>query len=65
MDNYNIRVLEDKIIDDFNASNVSIETKRLIAQNVLNLLTKEADKEICDEIKKKKSEKEPSDIQEV
>lgn len=65
MDNYNIRVLEDKIIDDFNASNVPIETKRLIAQNVLNLLTKEADKEICDEIKKIKSEKIPSDNQEV
>lgn len=63
MENYNIRSLEDKIIDDFNASNVLIETKRLIAQNVLNLLTKQADIAIRDEINKSKQE--TSDIQEV
>jgi len=63
MENYNIRELEDKIIDDFNLSDVPIEAKRLIAQNVLNLLTKQADLTICNEIKKSKSE--PSDNQEV
>lgn len=65
MENYNIRYLEDKIIDDFNLSDVPIEAKRLIAQNVLNLLTKQADKVICDEIKNSKAEKEPADNKEV
>lgn len=63
MENYNIRELEDKIIDDFNLSDVPIEAKRLIAQNVLNLLTKQADTVIRDEINKSKQE--TSDIQEV
>ena len=56
MENYNVRSLEDAIIDTFNASSVSIEVKRLIAQNVLNLLTKQADMVIREEINKSKSE---------
>lgn len=65
MENYNIRSLEDKIIDTFNLSDVPIEAKRLIAQNVLNLLTKQADKVIFDEIKNSKSEKEISNNEEA
>lgn len=56
MENYNIRELEDKIIDTFNLSDVPIEAKRLIAQNVLNLLTKQSDKIIYEEIKNSKKE---------
>ena len=56
MINYKIRDLEDNLISVFNASDVPIEAKRLVAQNVLNLITKEADKTIMEEIKEKKNQ---------
>lgn len=58
MDNYRIREFEDKIIDVFNASDLQIEIKRLVAQNVLNLLTKKADETITREISEIKKEDE-------
>lgn len=58
MDNYKIRQFEDKVIDTFNASDLQIEIKRLVAQNVLNLLTKKADETITKEIQEMKKEEE-------
>ena len=53
MKNTNIRQLEDAIIDILNQYDVLIETKRLILSDVLHIVTKEADKEISNEIKAK------------
>ena len=56
MDNYKIRQFEDSVIDMFNKSDLQIEIKRIIAQNVLNLLTKKADEVILQEIRDGKQE---------
>lgn len=53
MENTNIRQLEDTIIDILNQSNVPIEAKRLVVSDVLHIVTKEADKEILNELKTK------------
>ena len=58
MDNYKIRQFEDSIIDMFNKSDLQIEIKRMVAQNVLNLLTKKADEIIMHEIAENKKEEE-------
>ena len=58
MDNYKIRQFEDSVIDMFNKSDLQIEIKRLVAQNVLNLLTKKADETITREIQEMKKEEE-------
>lgn len=58
MDNYKIRQFEDSVIDMFNKSDLQIEIKRIIAQNVLNLLTKKADEIITKEIAENKKEEE-------
>lgn len=49
--NAGIREFEDKVIDVFNTYNVPIEVKRLVAQNVLNMITKKADEVIMKEIR--------------
>ena len=56
MDNYRIRKFEDDVIEIFNASDLQIEIKRLVAQNVLNLLTKKADETITAEIQEMKEQ---------
>lgn len=56
MDNYKIRQFEDSVIDMFNKSDLQIEIKRMVAQNVLNLLTKKADEIIMQEIAESKKE---------
>ena len=58
MMNAGIREFEDKVIEVFNSYNVPIEVKRLVAQNVLNLLTKKADETITKEIQEMKKEEE-------
>lgn len=58
MDNFRIRDFEDKVIELFNSSDLQIEIKRLVAQNVLNLLTKKADETITREIQEMKKEEE-------
>ena len=58
MDNYKVRELEDKLIDTINASDVLPEVKRLIVQNLLNLITKQADIKITMEIQEMKKEEE-------
>lgn len=58
MENYKIRDLEDKLIDTLNASDVAIEVKRLIVQNLLNMVTKQADAKITMEIQDMKKEEE-------
>ncbi len=58
IDNYKIRQFEDTVIDMFNKSDLQIEIKRIIAQNVLNLLTKKADEIIMQEIAENKKEEE-------
>lgn len=58
MDNYKVRELEDKLIDTINASDVLPEVKRLIVQNLLNLITKQADAKITMEIQEMKKEEE-------
>ena len=58
MDNYIIRQFEDSVIDMFNKSDLQIEIKRMVAQNVLNLLTKKADEIIRQEIAENKKEEE-------
>lgn len=54
--NAGIREFEDKVIDIFNTYNVPIEVKRLVAQNVLNIITKKADEVILKEIREGKQE---------
>ena len=49
--NRQIRQLEDDIISTLNGSDIPIEAKRLILADVLNLVTKQADKEISLEIR--------------
>ena len=56
--NYKMRDLEDRVISLLNGSDVPIEAKRLIIQNVLNLITKQADKVIMEEMKEMKKEEE-------
>lgn len=56
--NYKMRDLEDRVIGLLNASDIPIEAKRLIIQNVLNLITKQADKVIVEEIQEMKKEEE-------
>ena len=51
MKNKEIRAFEDAVIDLFNASNLEPEIKRLVAQNVLNQITKVADATIIEELK--------------
>lgn len=58
MENYKIRDLEDKMIDTLNSSDVAIEVKRLIVQNILNMVTKQADARITMEIQDMKKEEE-------
>lgn len=54
MKNSEIRSFEDAVIDLFNASSLEPEIKRLVAQNVFNLITKQADKIIVEEIRLQK-----------
>ena len=54
--NAGIREFEDKVIDLFNTYNLPIEVKRLVAQNVLNVITKKADEVILREIRDGKQE---------
>ena len=49
--NKEIRAFEDKIVETFNSSGLPIEVKRLVAQNVLNVITKKADEVILQEIR--------------
>lgn len=56
MKNRKIRAFEDAVIDLFNSSDLEPEIKRLVAQNVLNLITKKADETIVLEIRKEKKE---------
>ena len=46
-----IRIFEDTIIDLVNATDLNIEIKRLVLNDVLNLVTREADKQIAKEIR--------------
>ena len=48
--NLKIRNLEDMIIDAVNASDLPIEVKRLIVSDVLNLILRQADKEVINEV---------------
>lgn len=48
--NLKIRNLEDTIIDAINASDLPIEVKRLIVSDVLNLVIRQADKEVINEV---------------
>ena len=48
--NLKIRNLEDMIIDAINASDLPIEVKRLIVSDVLNLILRQADKEVINEV---------------
>jgi hypothetical protein len=48
--NKKIRQFEDNLIAFFNESDLDIEIKRLIAQNILNLIEKQADKIILNEL---------------
>lgn len=48
--NSEIRRLEDKIIDDINEADLPIEVKRLVLSDVLNLVTRQADKEVINEV---------------
>ena len=54
--NRRIRQFEDAVIDLFNSSDLEPEIKRLVAQNVLNLITKKADETIVLEIREENKE---------
>lgn len=58
MINKAIREFEDKVIDLFNAYPLEPEIKRLVAQNVLDKITKVADAKIVEEIREMKKEEE-------
>ena len=46
-----IRIFEDTLIDLVNATDLNIEIKRLVLTDVLNIVTREADKQIAKEIR--------------
>lgn len=54
MINKAIREFEDKVIEVFNAYQLEPEIKRLVAQNVLDKITKVADAKILEEIREVK-----------
>lgn len=54
--NRQIRAFEDAVIDLFNSSNLEPEIKRLVAQNVLDKITKVADSKILEEIREEKQD---------
>lgn len=54
--NRQIRAFEDAVIDLFNSSNLEPEIKRLVAQNVLDKITKVADSKILEEIREEKKD---------
>ena len=54
--NEQIRRFEDMVIDLFNTCPLEPEIKRLVAQNVLNLITKVADAKIVEELKEVKKD---------
>ena len=54
MINKAIREFEDKVIEIYNAYHLEPEIKRLVAQNVLEKITKVADAKIVEEIKEEK-----------
>lgn len=54
--NEQIRRFEDMVIDLFNTSPLEPEIKRLIAQNVLDKITKVADAKIIEELKEVKKD---------
>lgn len=54
--NEQIRRFEDMVIDLFNTSQLEPEIKRLIAQNVLDKITKVADAKIIEELKEVKKD---------
>lgn len=58
MMNYKIRQLEDNLVEMINASDVPIECKRLIVQDILKKITAQADSVIVEEIKEMKKEEE-------
>lgn len=64
MMNYEIRKFEDDLIEMLNNCTLPIEVKRLITKNVLNEITKQADKIIVEEIKDKKKEDENNGLSE-
>ena len=51
-----IREFEDKVIEVFNAYQIEPEIKRLVAQNVLDKITKVADSKILEEIREEKKD---------
>lgn len=55
MKNSQIRSFEDAVINLFNASSLEPEIKRLVAQNVLDKITKVADAKIVEELREDKS----------
>ena len=56
MINKAIREFEDKVIEVFNSYQLEPEIKRLVAQNVLDKITKVADNKILAEIQEMKKE---------
>ena len=54
--NYEIRKLEDEIIEVLNASDAPMEAKRLVVQNVLSLIKEKADATIIEELKEVKED---------
>lgn len=54
--NGEIRRFEDAVIDLFNSSSLEPEIKRLVAQNVLDKITKVADAKIVEEIREEKKD---------
>ena len=56
MKNSQIRSFEDAVIDLFNESSLEPEIKRLVAQNVLDKITKVADAKIIEELREEKQD---------
>lgn len=63
MVNLAIRECEHATIDTLNSFDIPIEAKRLIAQNILNLLSKDADLQVSNELQAAKEAKNAESIQ--
>ena len=55
--NFKIRLFEDSILNLINESDLSMEIKRLVVSDIFNLVVKQADKEVKEELSAQTEEK--------
>lgn len=55
--NFKIRLFEDSILNLINESDLPMEIKRLVVSDIFNLVVKQADKEVKEELSAQTEEK--------